>query len=470
MNEGQQPFPDREDELSSTVQRFEDMLDRNDQYFFDVEEFEMLIDHYLDQNEMKKARQVLEYAHQQHPGSVNLLFGEANVMLGLGKLNRALEVLDAIEKLEPFNEEVHLQKAGIYSQLRNYRRAIDHYKKALSLADEGIDDIYLDLAFEYENCDQFEEAITYLKKALEINPENEAVLYELAYCYDLAEANMASIAFFRQYTNAHPYAFVAWYNLGNSLAREDRAEEALEALDLAIAIDENFSSAYFSKARVLLQMGRFKEAVDCYKETLEFDGPQAITFSYIGECYEKMEQYDQALIHYDQALALDPDWVDAWIGRGIVKDVQKRYKAALVDLEQALKLSPDHGDALFYYATTLGHAGMHEECLLAFARLNTLEPENMEGWMDHADRLLEWKGPESALRKLQEGEQVHKLAPRYRYRMVSLLLQAGREQQALIALEEALTVDHAAHVQLMEHFPAAAQMPQVAHLIDLYRR
>ena len=193
MNEGQQPFPDRDDQLDC-VQRYEDMISRNDQYFFDVEEFELIIEHYLDSNELKKAREVLSFAHNQHPGSVNLLFGEANVMMGLGKLNRALEVLDAIEKLEPFNEEVHLHKATIYSQLRNYRRAIQHYKQAIKLADEGLDDIYLDLAFEYENCDRFEDAIACLKKALEFNPENEAVLYEMAYCYDLADANSPAIS------------------------------------------------------------------------------------------------------------------------------------------------------------------------------------------------------------------------------------------------------------------------------------
>jgi tetratricopeptide (TPR) repeat protein len=56
-------------------------------------------------------------------------------------------------KLEPYNEDVHLHKAGIYSQLRNHRRSIEHYRKALELAEEGLDDIYLDLAFEHENLE-----------------------------------------------------------------------------------------------------------------------------------------------------------------------------------------------------------------------------------------------------------------------------------------------------------------------------
>lgn len=469
MNDGYQPLPDR-DAQRGCVQRYEAMLHRNDRLFFDVEEFELIIDHYLEQNDARRAKEVLELAQQQHPGSLDIMFSEAVVLMNLGRLNKALEVLDAIGKLEPFNEEVHLHKASIYSQLRNYRRAIEHYQRALDLAEEGTDDILLDLAFEYENIEAWEQAADCLRRGLEINPENEAVLYELAYVLDVMDAHQVAVAFFKRFTNDHPYSFVAWFNLGNALSRMERYEESNEALDLCLAIDDKFSSAYFSKARNLLLMGDHQRAIDCYQETLANDGPQAITFSYIGECYEKMERFEQALIHYDQALALDPNWVDAWIGRGVVKDMQGHLPEALKDMEMALKLSPDHGDAWFYYANALGRAQQYDQAIAAYTRLNTLEPESLDGWMDHADLLLSVKGPEAALKKLREGEQVHKLNARFRYRMVSYLLRSGLEQQGLLELEEALMADHGSHTQLLEHFPEAATMPQVIHLLELYKQ
>lgn len=468
MNEAPLPLPDRDDQ-QGCVERYEAMLNSNNRLFFDIEEFELIIDHYLEQNDARRAKEVLDFAKEQHPGSMDLMFSEAIILMNLGRLNKALEVLDAIGKLEPFNDEVHLHKAGIYSQLRNYRRAIEHYKRALELADEGHDDILLDLAFEYENLEAFDQAIDHLKRALEINPENEAVLYELAYCFDLADAHQAAIAFFKRFTNDHPYSFVAWYNLGNAYSRGDRLEESNEALDFCLAIDDKFSSAHFSKARNLLVQGQYQEAIDCYQETVTNDGPQAITFSYIGECYEKMERYEQALIHYDQALALDPNWVDAWIGRGVVKDIQGRLPEALKDLEMGIKLAPEHGDAWFYYANALGRSKRFEEAMAAYAKLNTLEPESLDGWLDHADLLMGLKGPEVALKKLREGEQVHKLTGRYRYRMASYLLRSGLEQQGLLELEEALTAEYEGHSAFLEHYPEAAQMPQVIHLLELYK-
>lgn len=470
MNEGPPPQPERNDQVHDCVERYQSMREQNATFFFDVEEFEIIIEHYLEQSDTRRAREVLELAQRQHPGSLDLMFSEAHVLMNSGKLNRALEVLDAIGKMEPFNEDVHIHKASIYSQLRNHRRAVEHYKRALELAEEGLDDIHLDMAFEYENLEAYELAIDCLKHALDINPENEAVLYELAYCFDVSDGHQSAVSFFRQFTNEHPYSFVSWYNLGNALARLDRLDESIEALDYCLAIEDRFTSAYFSKARNLLVLGRFQEAIDCYQETIQFDGPQAITFSYIGECFEKMEQYEQALIHYDQSIALDPTWVDAWIGRGVVKDMQGRLPEAIQDLENAIRLSPDHGDGWFYLANTLGRAGKYEESFAAYTKLNLLEPENVDGWLDHADLIMQMKGPDLAARKLREGSQVIKLTSKYAYRMVSYLLRMGEIQQALVALEDALMNDHASHTLLLEHYPEATRMPQVTHLLELYRR
>ena len=90
--------------------------------------------------------------------------------------------------------------------------------------------------------------------------------------------------------------------------------------------------------------------------------------------------------------------------------------------------------------------------------------------MDDSDLLQRMKGPDAAVKKLREGEQVHKLNSKYRYRLVSYLLRQGNQQQALLELEEALMADHSGHAQLLEHYPEAALLPQVIHLLDLYRQ
>jgi hypothetical protein len=59
MNESQRA-PGRNEDQQSCVLRYEAMLARRTQ-FFDVEEFELIIDHYLERNEPKRAEQVVSW-------------------------------------------------------------------------------------------------------------------------------------------------------------------------------------------------------------------------------------------------------------------------------------------------------------------------------------------------------------------------------------------------------------------------
>jgi hypothetical protein len=57
---------------------------------------------------------------------------------------------------------------------------------------------------------------------VDLNPENEAVLHELAYCYDLAGPTRLPSCISRRTPTTIPTAAVGWYNLGNVLAKLDR--------------------------------------------------------------------------------------------------------------------------------------------------------------------------------------------------------------------------------------------------------
>ena len=160
-----------------------------------------------------------------------------------------------------------------------------------NLAEEGLDDIHLDLAFEYENLEAFDLAIDSLQQALEMNPENEAVLYELAYCYDLADAHQSAVSllpgvhqraplFLRGVVQPGQCAWPAWIAWRRASRPWTTAWPSRNASPRPISARRGTCSS----------KGNFQEAIDCYQETIAIDGPQAITFSYIGECYEKMER------------------------------------------------------------------------------------------------------------------------------------------------------------------------------------
>lgn len=467
MVDGEGNFDDFDWE--APVEKFENMLETKKNWFFDVDDFELLIDYYLDRGNFNKAKIALKFAQDQHPTSSCIKLRQAQLLLAQGKLNTALTLLDEVELLEPYNEELVVLKASIYSQQKKPDKAIVYLKKALDCNLENADDILLDLAFEYESIKQYEKAIECLHESLSRNPENEAALYELAYCYDLSDKSNDCIDYYHKFLDENPYSFIAWYNLGNAYCKIEDFEKSVQAFDYCIIIQENFSSAYFNKANSLMQLERWLEALDSYHEALLHEQPQAVTYTYIGECFEKLERYDEAIFYYKKAIKLDDQWGDAHLGVGIVKDLQNNLNEGLAHINKAIECDPDCSDYWYVYAEALKKVEKFEESEQAFLKVLEIEPDNESAYIDFIG-LFECQALFSqAILIAEEALKLFSTSVELKYRYAALLFSAGFSKEAIVKLEECLQLDYNSKDFLFEYFEDAKNIPIIAELIELYK-
>ena len=60
-----------------------------------------------------------------------------------------------------------------------------------------------------------------------------------------------------------------------------------------------------------------------------------------AELWEGKGQYTRAMASYTRAVAVDPDFFDAFIGRALSHMALRRYNHAAADFQQALRIDPD---------------------------------------------------------------------------------------------------------------------------------
>ena len=165
------------------IAKFESMLKTDDVYFFDAEDFEDIIHHYLNNGKVSLAKKAIKIGLQQHPDSINLQLLDVEVLVFENNLDVAEKLLDKLQLIDSSNEEIYIQRANIYSKKDNHEAAVILLNKALDLADDSLD-IYSLLGMEYLFMDNFELAKENFMKCVVFDQGDYSSLYNVIYCFE----------------------------------------------------------------------------------------------------------------------------------------------------------------------------------------------------------------------------------------------------------------------------------------------
>jgi tetratricopeptide (TPR) repeat protein len=245
-----------EEEIKQVIQRFENMKRNNENYFFDVVEFETIIDFYLESNNSSRAFEAASLATSQHPNSVSIQLRKARVMLDRGRAVEALRILRKLEDIEPGNHEIFIVKGTALGILGDVSGAKKMFDLALTKDTEETENILFAITSVLQNLNYYEQLIPYLKRLYELEPGFHAHLYDLAYAHEKIRDYESSIKYYREYLEEEPFSDSAWYNLGIIYNKLEQFENALEAYDYALVVNNQNSFALFNKGNILSNLDR----------------------------------------------------------------------------------------------------------------------------------------------------------------------------------------------------------------------
>lgn len=85
-------------------------------------------------------------------------------------------------------------------------------------------------------------------------------------------------------------------------------------------------------------------------------------------------RYASAIDFLNEAIALDPDYAEAWNLRANVAYLQKDYDRAMADISHVLELEPRHFIALYSLASILRERGLKKQSAAAYERVLAVYP------------------------------------------------------------------------------------------------
>lgn len=91
-----------------------------------------------------------------------------------------------------------------------------------------------------------------------------------------------------------------------------------------------------------LTSGNYKEAIRYSNVMISLDSTSAKGYYNRGCVYQVMSDDSLALLDYNKAILLNPDYTDAYYNRGIIFEEYDRHDSALSDYNKAIKLNPSY--------------------------------------------------------------------------------------------------------------------------------
>ncbi|NEP56880.1 MAG: tetratricopeptide repeat protein [Symploca sp. SIO2G7] len=157
-----------------------------------------------------------------------------------------------------------------------------------------------------------------------------------------------------------------------------------------------------------------------------------------GETFFELKRYEQALDAYEQAVAIRPEYAEAWQGQGSTLSQLQQYEEALEAYDQAIQIQPDYLKAWNSRGEALTQLQRYEEAIDAFDAALKIQSDSLEAWQGRGDVQIKLQQYNDAIASF---DQALELQPDYFqawYRRGWALHNLRRYEEAVASYDKAL--------------------------------
>ncbi|XZN96645.1 MAG: tetratricopeptide repeat protein [Microcoleus sp.] len=379
------------------------------------------------------------------PSSINLPPSETNKNLNTSFTNPA-EVSEQVSQLNvPSNEEI-----------ANFKEV------------EG----YKNLA---EDClvkGKVTEAIAACHLAIKTRPDYIHAYVTLGNALQAIGKLEAAIRSYSQALELRPNFAEVRANIGSMYFKMDRLEEAIAHYEAAIVLSPNLAGAHWNLGKVYHKYGNVEAAIACFQRTSELN-PQLVGadfhFNLANRLFTQGKR-DEAIESYLKAIAIKPDWAEAYANIGSARSQQGNLDAAITYYQKAVELKPELEVLHSNLANSFLQQGKYELAVTSYQNALKIKPD----WADvHANL----GNALSMLGKLEEAQASYQEALVFKPNWAEVYCRMGHIQkqdkplEAIANFEKAIEFNpkfSEAHQQLCDLLSHSTNLAGARRVADNY--
>ena len=297
------------------------------------------------------------------------------------------------------------------------------------------------------------EAIPHLQEAVRLRPASAEARNALGDALRAAAQTKAAREEFEEAVKADPKYAPARVSLGLILLEAGEFPAAAQHLERAIDLFEDNEDAAFPhylRAKIYTEAGDVEKAAVELQKAIALRPDFAEAWSDLGEARKALRDESGALDAHERAVRADPENAVAQYRLGSEYLQQDKTRQAVEHLEAALRLNPDDQSTLYNLQLALRREGQLERAASVKAKLAVLLRERDKAYQNATKALhlnnegagLEKAGNlRGALEKYREAVQLDPEHVGIRTNLAAALLRLGKWREGTAELREALRRD-----------------------------
>jgi tetratricopeptide (TPR) repeat protein len=464
MSQDKDPYFNNPEYLE-VVTRYQATIKANKHAYFDVLEFDIVIEYFLQMGQPQLALHATDHGISQHPYSGILKLRNAQLLIDLGNPQKALEILKLLGNTEQNNHEFHLLYGISLNLTGKQTEASKYFAEAIELSGQNKIDTLFSIAVNYENLNFYDVALDYFFKAHFEDKQNKSVFFEIAYCSDKLEDYMTALEYYNKYLDSDPFSDIVWFNLGVIYSKTCEFAKAVEAYEYSITLNDNYATSYYNLGNAQANLGEYENALSTYNKYLEFNANHTETFCFMGECYERMGKLDEALTFYNKALEIEPDFSDAIYGIGIVQSIREKYAESLSLLLMAIKIDNDNSDYWFSLGNVYVKMNKFDKAIESFTRSTELDPFDYESWLNLSEIFFNKNLLSKAIKTLEEAYSYNNDVALINYRLAAYNILRHNISDGVHYFRRGMNCAYEEHKEIFKICPQASDIKEIKQLI-----
>ncbi|MBN2491410.1 MAG: tetratricopeptide repeat protein [Planctomycetes bacterium] len=312
---------------------------------------------------------------------------DAHVHLGLtlkksGRPDAAVAEYEKALRVDPEHPVAHLNLGVIFADRGDLDQAVVAFRRAI-LARPDYVDAHNDLGALLARRGDLEGAAASFRRALELEPNNVKALLLLGRVLTESGKPGEAAEYVEKALRIRPDDFEALTSLGAIWTDHlgDR-EKGLAYVRKAASVNPENAIAHFNLGVTLAQEERYAKAIAEFEAAIERDPRSVDALVYLGDCQELLQDWPAAAAAFKRALEIRADLPAAQKSLGNVLRAMGDRAGAIRAFEAAARLDPRDAAVRVSLARLVAEEGDLERAITIDREAIRIQPDSAQAWYD----------------------------------------------------------------------------------------